>query len=112
MTGSYWVVSSVTPPPTSTIPPPSTPSLKWTYECAYNGVNNDLTVTLEWTDYANNETGFRVFRNGESIAELPANSTTYTDKTAVDSGEETSYRVDAYNSTGASGDSTLPIVCQ
>lgn len=109
--GSYWVVSSVTPPPTVTKPPPGEPSVEWIYECAYNGINDDLIVTLQWTDNANNETGFRVFRDGELIAELPADSTTYTDTVAVDTGEETSYRVEAYNSTGGSNDSTTSIVC-
>ena len=111
VSGSYWIVSSVTPPPTATMPPPVAPSLRWNYECTYNGINDDLVVDLKWADHANNETGYRVFRNGELIADLPAGSTLYTDRVAVDSGKETSYRVDAYNSTGAASDSTIPIVC-
>ena len=111
--GSYWVVPSVTPPPTSTIAPPQAPAFqKWTYFCSFNGVNSDLNVTLIWTDRADNETGYRIIRDGEQIAELPANTTTYTDVVAVDTGESANYRVDVYNSTGTSSSTTVPLKCE
>lgn len=112
VSGSYWVVSSVTPPPTSTQPPPNAPSFQsWDYLCTYNGVNNDLNVTLTWSDKSNNETGYRVFRDGGLVADLPAGSTTYADKVAVNSGQGVGYRVDAYNSTGTASTSTISISC-
>ncbi len=112
VSGSYWVVSSVTPPPTSTLAPPNAPSFQsWDYLCEFNGVNNDLTVTLKWSDKSGNEIGFRLYRDGELISELPANTTSYIDKFAVNSGENVNYRLDAYNSTGTASDTTSSFSC-
>lgn len=112
VTGSYWVVSSVTPPPTSTRPPPNAPSFQsWDFLCTFNGINTDINVTLKWSDKSNNETGYRVFRDGGLVAELPADSTSYTDEVAVDAGQSASYRVEAYNSTGTASTSTISISC-
>jgi hypothetical protein len=113
VSGSYWVVPSVTPPPTSTKAPPLAPAYdKWNYFCTYNGINNDLNVTLIWTDRATDEAGYRIIRNGEQLVELPANSTTYTDVIAVDTGKGTTYRVDAYNDAGVSSTSTISLKCE
>ena len=68
--GSYWTVPSVTPPPTATNPPPRAPVIIWDYFCSYS--SNQINVELSWSDVANNETGYRVFRNGGMVAELPA----------------------------------------
>ncbi len=112
VTGSYWVVQSVTPPATATKAPPDAPTFaKWDYNCTYNGVNSDLNVTLQWTDHADNETGYRVIRNGEQLVELPANSSSYADVIALDSGKSVTYRIDAYNATGTSSTSTITLSC-
>jgi hypothetical protein len=112
VTGSFWVVPSVTPPPTSTKTPPNAPSFQsWDYLCEVNGANNDLTVTLKWSDKSNNETGFRLYRNGELVIDLPANSTSYVDKFAVNSGQTVSYLLEAYNSTGVESDTTSSFGC-
>src|SRR6266542_20216 len=76
VTGSYLAVPSVTPPPTSTSAPPQAPSIQeWNFSCS----GGTMTFNVTWVDKANNETGYRIFRNGELAIELPANSTTYTD---------------------------------
>ena len=112
VSGSYWVVSSVTPPPTSTAPAPNAPSFQsWDYTCTYNGANNDLNVTLTWSDKSSNETGYRVFRDGGLIADLSAGSTSYADTFAVNSGQGVGYRVEAYNVTGTASTSTISISC-
>jgi hypothetical protein len=112
LTGSYWVVQSVTPPATATAAPPNAPTFaKWDYNCTYNGVNSDLNVTLLWTDHADNETGYRVIRNGEQLVELPANSSSYADVIALDSGKNVTYRIDAYNVTGTSSTSMITLSC-
>ena len=112
VTGSYWAVPSVTPPPTATLAPPNAPSLQsWDYTCTFNGSNNDLNVVLEWADRSNNETGFRVYRDGGLIVDLPAGSTVYADTFDVDSGQNVTYRVEAYNVTGSVSDSTSPFAC-
>ena len=45
-------------------------------------------------------------RDDNLIADLPANSTTYTDNTSRSPGSVFSYSVEAYNSIGASGQRT------
>lgn len=112
VTGSYWVVPSVTPPPTATQQPPNAPTFQsWDYQCEFNGVNTNLTVTLTWSDKSNNETGFRLFRDGGLVADLPANSTSYTDSTKVTAGQTVIYRIEVFNSTGTAGNNTSPISC-
>jgi hypothetical protein len=63
---------------------------------------------LQWTDNADNETGFRVERGPSSsgafaeIATVGTNVTTYSD-TTVTSGQTYCYRIQAFNGAGSSG---------
>jgi hypothetical protein len=107
--GSYWVVSSVTPPPTATIPPPLAPAVKWEFNCDY--VANQLDVAFTWTDHATNETGYRVIRNDQPIVELPANTTAYTDTYLFDAGEKVVYQIEAYNVTGFTRSAVISVTC-
>jgi hypothetical protein len=107
--GSYWVVSSVTPPPTATLAPPVAPSVKWQFNCDY--VANQLDVTFTWTDNATNEEGYRVIRNDEAVVELPANSTTYTDSYAFEAGDKVLYQIEAYNVTGPTRSTVISVTC-
>jgi hypothetical protein len=111
-TGSYWAVPSMTPPPTPTVSLPEPPrNLRYNYECSYNGGNLDVTTTLNWTDRANNELGYRIYRYDTPIAELPPDSTFFSDTVTVAAGDSLSYGVEAYNSTGASPRSTISFSC-
>jgi len=97
VSGSYWAVPSVTPPATATLAPPQAPSLQnWEYFCSAG----QMTITIEWTDRATNETGYRVLRNGEAVAELPANSTDYSEVIAMDTGESIEYYLQVYGPGG------------
>ncbi|MEO0899872.1 MAG: T9SS type A sorting domain-containing protein [Bacteroidota bacterium] len=59
-----------------------------------------LIVPLTWTDNSNNETGFEVFRDGQLIATLPANTTSYVDDSSVYVfGTPIAYQVRAFNAT-------------
>lgn len=109
VTGSYWVVPSVTPPPTATIPPPKAPSIQWDYYCSY--ATGLIDITLKWKDVASNETGYRVLRNGQVIAELPADSTTYSESITLIPGEKTIYQIQAYNATGSTTSSPISFTC-
>jgi hypothetical protein len=109
VSGSYWVVSSVTPPPTATIPPPQAPVIEWEYFCSY--ATDDIDVSLKWRDVATNETGYRIIRNGQVIAELPANSTSYTETIDLVAGEKTIYEVEVFNSTGPKRSSPISFEC-
>jgi len=110
VTGSYWVVSSVTPPPTSTRPPPEAPSIqKWDFFCS--SVTDEMTITIIWTDRATNETGFRVFRDGGLVAQLPADSTAYTETIPLLTGQSAEYRIEVFNSTGSESSSAFKLTC-
>lgn len=107
--GSYWVVSSVTPPPTATIPPPQAPVAEWEYFCSY--ANNQIDVSLKWADVATNETGYRIIRNGQVVAELAANSTSYIETIPLVAGEKTTYQIEVFNITGPKRSSPVSFNC-
>ena len=111
VTGSYWVVSSVTPPATATKRPPQAPSIqKYDYFC--NSPANEMTVAINWTDKTDDETGYRVYRDKVVIAELPANSTTFVETTQLLAGQSAEYQIEVYNATGSAGSSLIKITCE
>jgi hypothetical protein len=107
--GSYWAVSSVTPPPTTTAAPPRAPSVqKWDYNCE----GGTLTFSVIWKDMSEGEAGYRVFRNGEQITELPANSTSYTDTyTLPDINLVVKYYLQVHSSSGTANSSVMEVKC-
>lgn len=106
--GSYWTVASVTPPATATNAPPRGPGIvKWEFFCS----DGTLTFNVTWADNAKDETGYRVFRNGDQAAELPADSTTYTDNVAVSGDESLEYYVQVYSPTGTANSSVMRMKC-
>lgn len=109
VTRSYWVVSSVTPPPTATQPLPQAPAVQWEFNCDY--ATNQMDVAFTWVDYATNETGYRVIRNDQSVAELLANTTAYTDRYVFDTGEKVIYQIEVYNVTGFIRSSPISVTC-
>ena len=71
------------------------------------------SITLTWTDNANNETGYKITRELESngsfqIATLPANTTTYTDTGLIPGGGYL-YTVAAFNIAGPSTGAELDV---
>jgi len=61
-------------------------------------------INLSWSDNANNEHGFKVYRNGSYLASVGANVTSYQD-TGLSCGTSYSYYVKAYNAGGESSSS-------
>jgi len=70
--------------------------LRYSYDCSSGSVN----ITLNWVDKADNEAGYRIFRDGAKLTDLPAGSTTYND-IAPGSGSY-QYTVAAFNAGGES----------
>jgi hypothetical protein len=106
--GSYWVVSSVTPPPTATLPPPAAPSVqKWDFFCS----GGQMTVTIQWTDRAANETGYRVIRDDVVVAELPPDANQYTETIVLDAGESVTYIIEVYGPSGAVRSAPIRLSC-
>jgi hypothetical protein len=108
VSGSYWVVPSVTPPPTATPAPPQAPSLQnWEFSCAVG----QMTITIEWTDRATDETGYRILRDGESVAELPPDSTSYTETIPLLSGESAQYYIQVFSPGGTANTLVGRLTC-
>ncbi len=91
-------------------------ALFYSFTCPFAaGGQQQITVDLRWTDKASNETGYHVFRDGTQIADLPADSTSYSDTTAIAAGAVLTYQVEAYNNLGTSPKAATgngdPITC-
>lgn len=109
--GSYQTVPTVTAPPKPIGEAPKAPSFPqngWSYFCSGN---NQIDVTFNWNDNADNETGYRIVRNDKVVAELPANSRTFTESTTLEPDQSLTYRIEAYNLTGSASTSTVTIKC-
>lgn len=106
--GSYWAVASVTPPPTATARPPRAPGLvNWEFFCS----DGTLNYSVIWVDNTNDETGFRIFRNGELIVELPPDTTTYTDRYVVSANQRVEYYIQVHSPAGTANSSPMPMSC-
>jgi uncharacterized protein YraI len=111
--GSTGAVPTVNPPPAPTASPPVAPSISsWDYLCGYSGSGPDVTFNLEWNDRADNENGYRIYRDDEVVTELPANSTTYSETIGVEEGEPITYWIEVFNSAGMSSTSKISFTCQ
>jgi hypothetical protein len=101
--GNFGQLPEITPQPLVANEAPAAPSwtassTAWQYSCAPGLVS----VTLQWTDRADNEQGYRVYRNGTLIAELAAGSTVYSDQVNA-AGGSFNYSIRSYNGIGESG---------
>ncbi len=108
--GSFAAVPTVTAPPTQQggIPEAATFSKNgWTFFC-YTG---QADITLSWNDKADNESGYRIVRNGEVITDLPANSTYFEETIPLLSGQSVAYQIQAYNQAGEVDSTTASITC-
>jgi len=110
ISGSYWAVPSLTPPPTATLPPPNAPSVqKWDFFCST--ASGTMEVTIQWTDRATDETGYRVIRDDVIVIELPADSSKYTETIHLESGESVTYYIEVYNATGGVKSTPIKLTC-
>ena len=107
---AFWakiIVQSPTATPTSTTPAPSAPNAPSILQITSSVCNGSgLAVTLSWSDNADNEDGFRIYRDGGLIQTVGANVTTYNDN-APHKNSAYTYAVEAYNGVGASAQTTV-----
>ena len=109
VTGDTTTLPQITPVASENKDSPERPgSLYYEYSCPFG----NLSTVLTWADKADNETGYRIYRNDQQIVELPANSKTYTDNTTIIVGTSISYSVEAFNEAGASEQRTISFKCQ
>ncbi len=107
--GNFASLPDVTPTAGAASGVPARPGslfYKWVGPCS------GMTTTLTWADNANNETGYHVYRDNTLIADLPANTTSYTDIANIPIGATITYSVEAYNATGASSQRSISFACQ
>jgi len=107
--GSLAAVPTVTAPPTPQGGAPDSVSLQeWFISCNY--VTNEADVTIRWAD-KDDESGYRVFRNNELIAELVANSNIFTETISLLSGQSVGYYVVAFNAVGSTSSRSITLTC-
>jgi uncharacterized protein YraI len=109
--GSYQAVPTVTAPPTPDGDAPKAPTFPrngWSYVCPSF---SQIDVTFNWNDNADNETGYRIYRNDEVVAELPANSKTFSESVTIQPGQILTYRIEVYNLLGKSSTPAVVIQC-
>ncbi len=109
------VVIEATEPPEAP-PPPPPPAVETAPAAPGNlSVTNHVcggstySVTLGWQDNADNELGYRVYRNGSLITTLGTNNSSYTDFPPV--GGPYTYKVEAFNNNGSQSASTSDPGC-
>ncbi len=108
--GSFAAVPTVTAPPTPQGGAPDAPTYQksgWSFTCA----NGQADIILNWNDNADNETGYRILRNGDAIIELPPDSNYFTETISLLSGQNVGYQIQAYNQIGETNSSTASITC-
>ncbi len=108
--GSFAAVPTVAGPPTPQGGGPKAatfPKSGWTFFC-YTG---KADITLSWNDNAENESGYRIVRNGEVVADLSANTTYFEETIPLLSGESVEYKIRAYNLAGNSDSPPAKIAC-
>lgn len=108
--GSFAAVATVTAPPTPEGSTPSGVSLqKWDIQCDFQ--TGLAAVTIRWSDKSEDEAGYRITRNGDVIAELPANSTEFLETITLLSGQSVGYTVIVFNAIGSASSSTITLNC-
>lgn len=70
--------------------------LRYTYDCT-SGV---VRIALNWVDKADSENGYRIYRDGAKLSDLPAGSTTYEDIAPAPGSYQ--YTVAAFDASGES----------
>ncbi len=111
--GSISALPTVTAPPTPTPRPPNAPVWStYTYTCDFASGGNNITMNLAWTDRADNEEGYIVYRDGQAVITLAPNANSYVDVAFVATGQEVSYAVEVFNKTSHASSSTIKASCQ
>ena len=115
--GEAAAVPEVEPPP---VPTPAAPVAPEHLEVLIVACTKDKSrkpskfvnqFHLYWQDLSNNEDGFRVYRDGSLIAELPADKTELIDQTVTQNLRTHYYYVVAYNDVGEAKSEGVGIGC-
>lgn len=122
VSGNVAVLPDYPPPPTPTLALPPAPSgLRVTFHCSISNVgfiHNDVHVDLSWADNASNENGYYVYRDGDLLATLGPDETSYSDDTTMaafaiagNPVPQITYAVQSFNDAGKSKKISKSISC-
>lgn len=109
--GNLKAVPTVSLPPTPSGGAPKAPSFAtngWIWFC--NGTGG-ADVALAWNDNANTEKGYRVYRNGDLVAELPPDSTSFSETVTYPGGQGLKYEIEVFNEIGSDSVATQAMFC-
>jgi hypothetical protein len=105
------VTATDTVPPTAASPNAPIWSV-YHYTCNLAVGGGTMTMNLGWTDRSNNEEGFNIYRDGQVIATLAPDSTSFVDVAFVATGKALNYSVEAFNKDWRGSTSTITNFCQ
>jgi hypothetical protein len=108
--GNVNTLPDVTPEAGQDTGAPQKPSIQ-KYDFFCNNVPGQADVVIRWSDKADNESGYRVYRNGSVVAELPPDSTRYTETITLLAGQSAGYYIEAFNQFGSASSSVITISC-
>jgi uncharacterized protein YraI len=80
---------------------------QWEYSCD----SGTLTFILNWRDRREDESGYRIFRNGELLIELPAGSNAYTDTVVLTDDPSVEYYLQAFGSNWTVNSAVMKADC-
>jgi len=117
--GEVAGVPNIEPPPVPTPAAPVAPVNLQSIDaaCTVNKPPNQPTsytnqFHLAWQDMSNNEDGFRIYRDGNLVAEVPANKTDVIDELTARNNRAHYYYVVAYNVVGESKSEPIALSCE
>jgi hypothetical protein len=105
--GSFELLPEVTPQAVAQTVPGRPSRGNWNYSCD----NTTLTMLLGWNAPSGTVNGYRVYRFGTLLADLPYSSTSYEETIPFTYGSSMNYAVEAYNNSGAGPQVTWEFTC-
>jgi uncharacterized protein YgiM (DUF1202 family) len=122
VTGDTSSLPEMIPPPTPTPSLPAAPkafSVQITCTKVLNPViQNKVHISLSWSDEANNEDGYHIYRDGNLIGTTGSNANSYSDDTTLPAiwifgnpPPSLTYGVQAFNGAGTSVTKEKEVIC-
>lgn len=105
--GNFQALPQVTPPAASVSVPAKPSRGSWNFSCD----NSSLTIILGWNAPSGPVNGYRIYRKGSQIADVPSDQTKFTETIPFTYGSSMTYAVAAYNDAGVSPEATWNFHC-
>ena len=105
--GSFELLPEITPQAISASAPGRPSRGNWNYSCD----NSTLTMLLGWNPPTGTVNGYRVYRFGTLLTDLPGTTTSYQETIPFTYGSGMNYAVEAYNDAGAGQQVTWEFTC-